>query len=58
MKLNDKDLVCYKCVHETMPSDVSFLVSGCEEHTSFWFKEISNAMSREQDLIVRSQPIK
>jgi hypothetical protein len=58
MKLQEKDLICINCIYETMTSGVSLLVVPCEEHNSPFFKSISNAMSVQQDLIVRSQPIK
>ena len=58
MKLQEKDLICMDCTYETIKSGVSFLVVPCEEHNSPFFKSISNAMSVQQDLIVRSQPIK
>jgi hypothetical protein len=58
MKLQKKDLICMNCTYETMTSGVSILVVPCEEHNSPFFKSISNAISVQQDLIARSQPIK
>jgi hypothetical protein len=58
MKLQKKDLICMNCTYETMTSGVSFLVVPCEEHNSTLFKSIFNAISVQQDLIARSQPIK
>ena len=53
--MKEQDLKCDWCIYETMESGVSFLVSACKEHDNIFFKNISRAMSEQQDLIVKSQ---
>jgi hypothetical protein len=47
-----------KCVYEKSSLGVSYLIRACKKHKKTFYPNIINAMSRAQENIVKSQPIK